>query len=100
MNLPRQPPDIDFEWDNENVSHLARHHITPAEAEEVFRSEPVLRGYEVSGAEDRWTAVGATRALRVLVLIFAVREERIRVVTGWDASKQTKKQYFEERGTS
>lgn len=89
---------IAFEWDDVNLAHLARHRITPLEAEEVFRNDPVIQAYEVVAAEDRWTALGASRSLRVMVLIFTMRNETIRVVTGWDADKQTKKVYFTQRG--
>lgn len=93
------PSDLDFGWDDENVYHLARHRIKPAEAEEFFRNDPIVKGHDVVNSEDRWTAVGATFSLRILVLIFTVRDGRIRVITGWDADKRTKKQYFTERET-
>jgi uncharacterized DUF497 family protein len=49
--------------------------------------------------EDRWTAAGATNALRVLVVVFTMRGENIRPITGWAADRRTKKDYFMERGT-
>jgi predicted DNA binding CopG/RHH family protein len=41
--------------------------------------------------------VGTTDSLRVLILVFTVRNEKIRAITGWDADRRTKKQYFAER---
>jgi uncharacterized DUF497 family protein len=35
--------------------------------------------------EQRWLAVGATRAGRILSIVFAVRREAIRPITGWTA---------------
>ena len=58
----------------------------------------MIAGHDAVTGEDRWTAVGATRRLPVLVVIFTVREERIRAITGWDANKRTKKEYFSQRG--
>jgi uncharacterized DUF497 family protein len=52
----------------------------------------------VVGGEDRWTAVGGTNALRVLVVVFTVRAEMIRPITGWNAERRTKKDYFLKRG--
>jgi uncharacterized DUF497 family protein len=66
--------------------------------EELFRNDPLIRGYEVVDGEDRWSSVGATTSLRVLVLVFTVRNEKIRPITGWDANGRTKKQYFVEKG--
>jgi uncharacterized DUF497 family protein len=91
-------PDLSFDWDDKNIPHLARHRIAPSEVEELFRNDPVIRGYDVIDDEDRWTSVGATSSLRVLVLVFTVRNEKIRAITGWDADRRTKKGYFEQRG--
>ncbi len=85
---------VAFEWDDANRAHLARHRIKVAEAEEVFRNDPVIQGHDTVDAEDRWAALGAMLSLRVLVLIFTIRNDRIRVVTGWDADKRTQKTYF------
>lgn len=91
--------EIRFEWDGENISHLARHRIKASEAEEVFRKDPVIRSHDVAYGEDRWTAAGATAPLRILVMVFTMRGEKIRLITGWDADKRTKKEYFLERGS-
>ena|SRR5947207_2166281 len=92
-------PSLLFDWDDENISHLARHRIDTSEAEELFRSDPAIRDHEVVDDEDRWTTVGVTLSLRTLVLVFTLRNERIRVITGWDADRRTRKEYFSERGT-
>ncbi|MBI4906378.1 MAG: hypothetical protein HY820_22290 [Acidobacteria bacterium] len=42
--------------------------------------------------------MGATKSLRVLVVTFTVRAGRIRAITGWDADKQSKKEYFAAKG--
>ena len=91
-------PDLVFEWDSGNVAHLALHEIQPAEVEEVFRNNPSVKGHDVVQSEDRWTAVGATLSLRVLVVVFIIRNENVRAITGWDASKRTREEYFQERG--
>jgi uncharacterized DUF497 family protein len=49
--------------------------------------------------EDRWTAVGTTNAIRVLVVVFTMRGESIRPITGWVADRYTTKEYFMEKGT-
>jgi len=91
--------DVSFNWDARNIAHLARHRIKPVEVEEFFHNDPAIRSHEVVGGEDRWTAVGTTSALRVLVVVFTVRAERIRPITGWNADRRTKKEYFQEKGT-
>jgi uncharacterized DUF497 family protein len=96
--VDRGRPDVSFDWDDENISHLARHRIKPLEVEELFCNDPAFRGHEVVDGEDRWTTVGATGSLRVLFVVFTVRDERIRPITGWDADRRSKQEYFSERG--
>jgi uncharacterized protein len=90
---------VSFDSGEENISHLAQHRITPSEVEELFSNDPAIRGHEVVDGEDRWTAAGATRSQRVLVVVFTVRDEKVRPITGWDADRRTRQEYFSERGT-
>jgi len=85
---------LEFNWDAANIRHLARHRIAPAEAEQVFRNEPVIVDHRVIPGEERWTAVGVTNSLRVLVVVFTMRGMRIRPVTGWKADERTERIYF------
>jgi uncharacterized DUF497 family protein len=87
-----------FEWDEANIRHLARHHVTPPEFEEAMLRDPLLLQYENVDAEDRWTALGATAALRVLVMAFTIREGRVRAVTAYSASKKLAREFWQRRG--
>jgi uncharacterized protein len=89
---------VEFDWDAANIKHLARHRIRREEVEEVFANGPAIVDYEFFDPEDRWSAVGATNSLRVLVIIFTVRGERIRPITGWLADRRTREEYFRRRG--
>jgi len=45
-----------FDWDEANQRHLARHNVTPQEAEEVVLGDPLdteLQTIEGSGEEER-----------------------------------------------
>ena len=90
---------MEFDWDVANTGHLAKHRVEPAEAEQVFENAPLIRGHEIVDGEDRWTAVGITERLRVLVIVFSMRDELIRPITGWDADRQTKREFFAAKGT-
>lgn len=76
------------------MTHLARHEIRPNEAEEVMLGTPAIGDHDVVNGEDRWRAVGVTLALRVLVLVFTVRNGQIRVITGWPANKKAQRDFF------
>lgn len=89
----------DFDWDDANVKHLARHKIKRAELEEVFANDPAILDHQVLDEEERWSAVGSTNSLRVLVIVFTFRGERVRPITAWQADRRTARQYFHERGS-
>jgi uncharacterized protein len=88
----------EFEWDKHNQRHLARHGIRRSEAEDVLSGNHVLLEDEMVGDEQRWIAVGSTRAGRILVVVFAVRNEAMRPITGWTADKEATALYFMEWG--
>jgi len=50
MSLPA------FDWDKENIGHIAKHQVTPDEAEEVILNDPLDVSFdpEMNG-EERWT---------------------------------------------
>ena len=83
-----------FDRDDANVDHLARHNVTPEEAEEALQ-DPRRIGtpaYEVE-SERRWALIGATEDGRVLFVVFTRRGRQGRVVTGQDATPREKRRY-------
>jgi uncharacterized DUF497 family protein len=74
---------------------LAAHEVTPAEFEQVFNEfEPVFNNdpldlnYELIDNEERYCSVGVTSGGRLLSVVFAVRNGRLRAATfsaqfGW-----------------
>jgi hypothetical protein len=48
--------DLGFDWDRANIGHMARHGVTPAEAEQVMLNIPVEIDYQVIGGEERFVA--------------------------------------------
>ena len=87
-----------FDWDKHNEKHLARHGVSRSDAEDVLSGNHVLFEYAMEGDEERWVAVGLTRTGRVLNIVFAVRGEAVRAITGWAADKETAGLYFKEWG--
>lgn len=85
----------EYEWDDDNVEHIARHEVEPWEAEEAVvdsRRAP----FTARGA-DRAGAIGMTEDGRVLVVIVE-RAERAtgtvrRVVMARDATEGEKRIY-------
>jgi uncharacterized DUF497 family protein len=78
-----------FDWDDNNIGHLSRHKIAPAEFEEAISNDPSFIDVRDEVGEDRGYALGATNKLRVLFLVYTDRGNRVRPVTAWDAGKKT-----------
>ena len=87
-----------FDWDEVNIAHIARHNVTPEEVEQVFANDPMDLGAAVSDGEDRYTGVGHTHKLRLLILVWTMRGDATRPITAFDASERLTKRYLAERG--
>ena len=88
-----------FDWDEANQRHLARHKVTPQEAEEVVLGDPLdieLQTAEGSGGEERILHVGETRKGRILELVSTWRGGKARILSAWDAPRQSKLDYLTE----
>jgi uncharacterized DUF497 family protein len=92
-------PSSEFDWDKHNERHLAEHGISRTDAEDVLLGNHILLEYQMEGNEQRYLALGATRGGRILSIIFAIRDEAMRPITGWTADKETAELYLKERGS-
>lgn len=88
----------EFDWNADNERHLAKHGISRFDAEDVLLGNHLLLEYQMEGGEQRWIAVGATRTGRILNIVFAVRGEAMRPITGWAADKETAELFLEQWG--
>jgi uncharacterized protein len=88
----------EFDWDEHNERHLARHGISRQDAEDVLTGTHILMEYQAEADEPRRIAVGATRTGRILTIVFALRNEAARPITGWDADKETAEVFLKEWG--
>jgi len=77
-----------LDWDGANVAHIARHAVTPAEAEEVISGASLpLETVERAG-EERHAELGATTRGRLLIVAWTWRRRKIRVVTAFPANRK------------
>jgi uncharacterized protein len=87
-----------FDWDDGNIDHIAKHEISPDEAEQVLLSDPLDVHFDpdVNG-EERWTYLGETNSGRILNVVITVRGEKVRVVTAYEAEKADKLLYLQAK---
>lgn len=83
-----EPRKLAFEWDVANAGHIARHRVTPEEAEEVILGGSVPIETEERRGEERYTELGETKAGRLLVVVWTRRRRKIRVVTAFPAGRK------------
>jgi uncharacterized protein len=89
----RADPPV-FLWDVANLKHIARHGVASAEAEEAMKNEPTDLGYDVVEDEPRWTVVGHTNLIRVLVITWTMRDGQVRIITAWQAPRKLRSDYL------
>jgi len=69
--------EISFDWDEANMGHIARHGVTPEEAQEVFANGPTEFGSRFVDGEERFQIVGFTNSGRWLCVITTERGENV-----------------------
>lgn len=81
--------DYDFAWDEANEEHLLlRHHVRPEEVEEVFYGSPSVRR-----EGNVYLAIGKSVAGRWLLVVFEMREGRIRPFSARDLTDREKRRF-------
>ena len=84
-----------FDWDDANRSHVARHHVTPEEVEQLFENDPFDVGFEIVKGEQRWTSLGHTNRWRIIMVVWTQRQDAIRPVTVLMPPKALRKKYLQ-----
>ena len=90
-------PEIEFDWDEANIGHVALHNVLPDEAEQVILNDPVDLGLEIVEGEERYLNLGATVQGRVLLVVTTWREDGVRVVTAFEPIQRLIQFYYQGR---
>ncbi len=87
-----------FEWDEANISHIAKHNVIPDEAEEVFSDVDNVQDENIghSTVEKRFLIIGKSQEGRLLYQIFTRRGDKIRVISSRDINKKEVALYEKE----
>lgn len=91
--------DVDateFDWDGGNAEkNWLRHRVSQSESEQVFFNRPLVVAEDDlhSAEEARYFALGHTDLGRLLVVIYTLRGEKIRVISARDMTRREQKEY-------
>ena len=81
----------EFEWDDRNTEHIARHNVSPDEVEDVaFGDEPLIK----KGRKGTRYMLGFTIGGRYLFVVYRLKSKGFaRVITAMDMDQKTRKLY-------
>ncbi|HEY5574999.1 MAG TPA: BrnT family toxin [Anaerolineales bacterium] len=88
---------MDYQWDPQKASkNYSKHRISFADAVAVFADDRSLTIEDDYPDEERLITIGADAFGRVLVVVYAYREDGIRIISARKANARERKQYEEE----
>ena len=88
--------DNECEWeDRKAASNLRKHNVSFGLARLVFADPLAIDDVDEDEPEDRWRRIGIGEGI-VLVVIYTMRRERIRIISGRKASKREQDNYFRQ----
>jgi uncharacterized protein len=96
MNLSFLQNIIGFDWDEANIlKNKKKHALDFWVIEEVFFNRPLLIYHDQkhSENEDRWFVLGETDEKDKLMVVFTIRNNKIRVISARSMSKKERMIY-------
>lgn len=85
-----------FEWDKGNLDKsYKKHGIRPSETEQVFLDKDVQIEKEIKHQkkEERYIAIGKTLEEKILFVVFTMRNNGIRIISGRISNKKERRLY-------
>ena len=85
-----------FEWDQGNITNnWDKHDVSTGECEQIFFNTPLIvkRDREHSKLENRYYVLGRTNMNRLLFAVFAIRNDKIRVISARDMTESEIERY-------
>lgn len=102
MNGDELDDVVGFDWDEANITHLARHNVSPEEAEDLFFDKDNVLDEDIkhSDFENRFLIIGKTQKGRLLYQVFTKRGNKIRIISSRDINKKEVKLYISQTKVS
>jgi len=86
-----------FEWDQGNFTkNWDQHDVSIGECEQIFFNRPLIikRDKEHSKLENRYYVLGRTNVNRLLLAVFTVRNDKIRIISARDMTEAEIERYL------
>lgn len=89
--------EIEFDPEKEAINPLNHEGVTFEEAKPVLLDPYALTREDKNSADEhRYITLGLGKKNRVLVVIWTLRDERIRLISAWKANKPQRKNYEQQ----
>ena len=86
-----------YQWDrNKAATNLNKHGIDFADAVSVFSDEFAITIFDDRFEEERFVTVGVDIFNRILVVVYTMRDDEIRLISARKATRKERRQYEEE----
>lgn len=82
-----------FDWDDENIEHIALHGVDIVEAEAVLDNRPLV----LRTQDDKYLAYGQSDEGRYLLVVFVRKPALIRVISARELTDGEKKRFKRRR---
>ncbi|MGH9461357.1 MAG: BrnT family toxin [Vicinamibacteria bacterium] len=85
---------MEFEWDGRKAaSNLTKHGVDFADAVTVLDDELAVTVRDDSGSEERYVTIGMDATGRLVVVVYAWRGERVRIISARRPTSTERKSY-------
>ncbi len=85
------------EWDPKKAaSNFRKHRVRFADSIAVLEDIRAITFRDFEEGEERWVSIGSDTIGQVLVVIYTLRAQRIRIISARRATRQERAQYEEE----
>ena len=87
---------MEYQWDrNKALTNKSKHGIDFADAVSVFSDELAITIFDGRFAEERFITMGMDAFNRILIVVYTMRDDEIRLISARKATKNERKQYKE-----
>ena len=83
-------------WDQETVDHISNHSVSPEEVEEILFND-VTSPFIMRGKQGKYLVYGKTNGGRFLLVVWAAKYRKTKIITARDMSKKEKHFYKRRR---
>jgi uncharacterized DUF497 family protein len=85
-----------YQWDrNKALTNLNKHGVDFADAVSVFSDELAITIFDARFEEERFITIGIDLLSRILVVVYTMRDDEIRLISARKATRNERRQYEE-----